>query len=467
MPGHRGIVAGIKTEVPATLLDSLSTVRYNVDTGASKPSPGARSPRPTSRRCPAHARSSRIEVNTDPAAQQLTGKDFTVTTAQSSDCQATTVTPTAAKATSMITISGTGMDKGCVVSFQGPFAAGTIPVRSTSALSLQAQVPAWHPGFGALRVAPQSKPDAPKEMWFQVLPQIVGQECEAYEVDPAVAKPRDKIYVYGTAMTSRCTIRFLDARGISYPAENSTNVDYFRHLVEVPYMPPGAAKAYSERADATHMKLNAAPFQVAEFAPRLVSAVPNQSIPGGGVELTGEGFVYPEESIRVRLEYYPGRVIDVVPTVSSPQKIKFVVPDIYNKITPDEEAAHPVSKVRVYRRDPAFSSNALDFRFLRPQTCPPPIPIVVLARPGYRRVGDLQCKPPQGKAYLMSPRSSGSERAVCCGEKYGTADGTSLCARKPGPCDVRTYWPKSFTPTRTSGTPLLDFPSGCYVPSSK
>jgi hypothetical protein len=32
MPGHRGIVAGIKTEVPATLLDSLSTVRYNVDT---------------------------------------------------------------------------------------------------------------------------------------------------------------------------------------------------------------------------------------------------------------------------------------------------------------------------------------------------------------------------------------------------------------------------------------------------
>jgi hypothetical protein len=404
-------------------------------------------------------------VNADPSPQ-LTGKDFTVTAAQANDCHATSVTPTSTKAGSLITIGGTRMDQGCLVSFQGQFAAGSVPVRSASSGSLQAQVPAWHPGLGALRVAPQARPNALTELWFQILPQVVGSECEAYEVSPAVAKPGDKVYVYGTAMDRQCSVSFLDARSFGYPAASQTQVDSYRLLVEVPYMPPGAAKAYSNKVG-PHGKLGAAPFQVAEYAPRLVSVVPNQASSGTVVQLTGDGFVYPEQSIRVRLEYYPGRTIDVVPNVSSAQKMTFVVPDIYNNITPNEEAAHPVSKLWAYRRDPAFSSNALDFRFQRKTSCA--AVVTTATRPGYKVVGSLQCKPPQGQAYLRLPSVGSSSLAVCCGETYGTADAKSLCAPKPAgaPCDARQHWPKSFTPTCSSGTLFLDFPAGCYAPDAK
>jgi hypothetical protein len=102
------------------------------------------------------------------------------------------------------------------------------------------------------------------EQWFQSLPRIIGQWCEAYEVSPAVGKPGDKVYVYGTAMDRQCSVRFIDARGVSYPVVNRTCVDYYRQWVEVPNMPPGAAKVYSDLPTATNQNLNAVPFQVTQ-----------------------------------------------------------------------------------------------------------------------------------------------------------------------------------------------------------
>lgn len=233
-------------------------------TACSKTQSGCTITAPTMPALPVACQVVAFRADTDPTRQQLTGKAFTVTATQSGDCQATSVTPTAATPASLITISGIRMDQNCLVSFQGPFASGSMAVRSASATSLQAQIPPWPPGLGALRVASSTRPDVLAEQWFQILPRITGQECEAYEVSPAVGKPGDKVYVYGTAMDRDCSVRFIDARGVSYPVVNPIYVDYYRQRVQVPNMPLGAAKVYSDREDATHMKLNAVPFQVTQ-----------------------------------------------------------------------------------------------------------------------------------------------------------------------------------------------------------
>jgi hypothetical protein len=295
---------------------------------------------------------------------------FAVTAPGANACKATGISPTTAKWTDYINITGANLDHGCAVDFVDPQTNRypLVPWPQSGNL-LRAQIPNNIPLIsGRVVVYPKSAagspPSASSGFALTILtPNPTAGECEPVDVSPWAGPPGTEVILTGNkGMNTGCKVFFYDSSGARYAARTQP-VSPSKLKAWVPLMPPGNGIVWSVPAKTIYFyKVEGLSFVVNESVPVLTAVNPSSGQPGDVVTLTGDAFFPPHNELRVRLQYLPSKHVDLVPSVQSHTQMRVTLPVVFFQgLSAAEIAAMTVpGKITVLRR--TITSASLPFQ---------------------------------------------------------------------------------------------------------